>query len=97
MNDVINRKDAIGAILSIGHIAELRDGDAVIRVSAVNYVLRNLPSEDVQPVQRGHWQEAKTRTYGIYECDVCKGWTYIPNKPRDYKFCPRCGARMDGE
>lgn len=47
MNDVINRKDAIGAILSIGHIAELRDGDAVIRVSAVNYVLRNLPSADV--------------------------------------------------
>ena len=55
------------------------------------------PSADVQPVRRGHWQEAKTRTYGIYECDVCKGWTYIPNEPRDYKFCPRCGARMDGE
>ena len=44
MNDAINRKDTIGAILSIGHIAELSDGDAVIRVSAVNYVLRNLPS-----------------------------------------------------
>ena len=44
MNDVINRKDAIGAILSVGHIAELSDGDAVIRVSAVNYVLRNLPT-----------------------------------------------------
>jgi len=56
-----------------------------------------VPSAAVQPVQRGHWQEAKTRTYGIYECDVCKGWTYIPNEPRDYKFCPRCGARMDGE
>lgn len=48
MNDVINRKDAIGAILSVGHIVELSDGDAVIRVSAVNYVLRNLPS--AQPV-----------------------------------------------
>lgn len=44
MNDAINRKDTIGAILSIRHIAELSDGDAVIRVSAVNYVLRNLPS-----------------------------------------------------
>ena len=44
MNDVINRKDAIGAILSVGHIAELSDGDAAIRVSAANYVLRNLPS-----------------------------------------------------
>ena len=37
-------------------------------------ILEDTPSEDVQPVQRGHWQEAKTRTYGIYECDVCKGW-----------------------
>ena len=44
MNDVINRKDAIGAILGIKHIAELSDGDAVIRVSAANYVLGNLPS-----------------------------------------------------
>jgi hypothetical protein len=52
MNDAINRKDAIGAILSIEHIAELRDGDAVIRVSAVNYVLRNLPSaqSEVRPI-----------------------------------------------
>lgn len=59
--------------------------------------LERTPSAAVQPVQRGHWQEAKTRTYGIYECDVCKGWTYIPNEPRDYKFCPRCGADMRGE
>ena len=44
MDDVINRKDAIGAILSVEPIAELSDGDAVIRVSAANYVLGNLPS-----------------------------------------------------
>ena len=52
MNDAINRKDTIGAILSIEHIAELSDGDAVIRVSAVNYVLRNLPSaqSEVRPI-----------------------------------------------
>lgn len=52
MNDAINRKDTIGAILSIRHIAELSDGDAVIRVSAVNYVLRNMPSaqSEVRPI-----------------------------------------------
>lgn len=44
MDDLISRQSAIDAILSVGHIAELSDGDAVIRVSAVNYVLRNLPS-----------------------------------------------------
>lgn len=44
--------------------------------------------------KKGHWTEANTHTFGIYECDVCKGWTYIPNKPSEYNFCPRCGADM---
>ena len=44
MDDLISRQAAIDAALSIGHIAKLTDGDEVIRKSAVNYVLRNLPS-----------------------------------------------------
>ena len=52
MDDVINRKDAIGAILSVEPIAELSDGDAVIRVSAANYVLGNLPSAQPEPQWR---------------------------------------------
>lgn len=59
MDDVINRKDAIGAILSVEPIAELSDGDAVIRVSAANYVLGNLPSAQSEP----HYDEW---------CDDCK-------------------------
>ena len=98
MNDVINRKDAIGAILSIGHIAELRDGDAVIRVSAVNYVLRNLPSADVQPVQHGHWIEHICELFpaeGTVECSECHEHEsiFLVND----KYCPNCGAKMDGE
>lgn len=52
MKDPIERQDAIDALLSVGHIAELSDGDAVIRVSAVNYVLRNLPT-----AQPNDWME----------------------------------------
>ena len=99
MNGVINRKDAIGAILSVGHIAELSDGDAVIRVSAVNYVLRNLPSADAQPV---------------ILCKDCMNWIpgyitdtdeFIPPKCGKYQqmvghssddFCSY-GERKDGE
>lgn len=89
MNDVINRKDAIGAILSIRHIAELRDGDAVIRVSAVNYVLRNLPSADVQPVVR---------------CRDCKWFNKIgcaikivdeSDKPHEDDFCSFAERKKD--
>lgn len=99
MNDAINRKDTIGAILSIEHIAELRDGDAVIRVSAVNYVLRNLPSEDVQAVKRGHWiHDGLDIPHGVdwMHCSECgKRDKYCPAAMTNY--CPNCGAKMDGE
>ena len=49
MNDVINREDAIDAVLGIGHTAKLNDGDTVVRMSAVNYVLRNLPPAQPEP------------------------------------------------
>ena len=107
MNDVINRKDAIGAILSIGHIAELRDGDAVIRVSAVNYVLRNLPSADVQPVRHGHWIIKDNPGTGWYrvtcsECgedvtSVAPVIGFFPNARVTWDFCPNCGADMRGK
>ena len=91
MNDVINRKDAIGAILSIGHIAELRDGDAVIRVSAVNYVLRNLPSADVQPVVR-----CKGCKY-FESTDPYEGWCHTwSDMTVDDGYCSY-GERKDGE
>ena len=102
MDDYISRQAVVDVICDM-HIGG-KDGVANALPNTYGADIReiieqidSLPSLDVQPVQRGHWQEANTHTYGIYECDVCKGWTYIPNEPRDYKFCPRCGARMDGE
>jgi hypothetical protein len=99
MNDVINRKDAIGAILSVGHIAELSDGDAVIRVSAVNYVLGNLPPAQPER-QRGEWIEISSinHTYKCSECgrllvNVADGRN---NVSKHYPYC-HCGADMRGE
>ncbi len=101
MNDAINRKDTIGAILSIGHIAELRDGDAVIRVSAVNYVLRNLPSAQPEIIhckdcvhQEKYWHEDKRRKNGgmyIYGCELVDGYSHVC---LDDDFCSR-GERND--
>lgn len=44
MDDLISRQVAIDAIQRIGRLATLPDNDAVIRMSAVEYVLFNLPS-----------------------------------------------------
>ena len=45
MSDLISRQTAIDAVQGIGRLATLQDNDAVVRMSAVEYVLFNLPSE----------------------------------------------------
>lgn len=44
MSDLISRQTAIDAVQGIGRLATLPDNDAVVRMSAVEYVLFNLPS-----------------------------------------------------
>ena len=55
-----------------------------------------LPSADVQPVRLGHWikdgHHIKCDQCGQYMCDKDREGDTIPQK-----FCPNCGARMDGE
>lgn len=58
---------------------------------------------DVQSVKHGYWEEISD--YGgwgetHYRCSVCgEEWYLEDGKPKDnnMNFCPRCGARMDGE
>ena len=62
-----------------------------------------MPASDVQPVKHGYWEEVTD--YGgwgdtHYRCSVCgEEWYLEDGKPKDnnMNFCPRCGARMDGE
>ena len=108
MSDLISRKDAIGAISRVEHIAELSDGDAVIRVSAVNYVLRNLPP--AQP-EHGKWIERESGTEDkesgfetVIACSCCDfpATTFYSENCESRTqirtdFCPNCGADMRGE
>lgn len=58
---------------------------------------------DIQPVKHGKWEEVTD--YGgwgdtHYRCSVCgEEWYLEDGKPKDnnMNFCPRCGARMDGD
>lgn len=60
-------------------------------------IFAEIPSEDVQPVKHGKWENDKM---DIPRCSCC---SYIPEFNRhidDYyysDFCPNCGARMDGD
>lgn len=88
MNDLINRQMAIDAVLSIGHTAKLTDGDAVVRMSAVNHVLRNLPSTQPKIIRCKECKRQDTdnvfRSMWCYEMH-----TFV--KPNE--FCSRADMR----
>ena len=67
-------------------------------------VTRLLSLADVKPVKHGVWIDIDDSYYGInYRCSVCdkttalaKSYDILGNE-HQYPYCPRCGAKMDGE
>ena len=62
-------------------------------------MIEDMPTADVQEVNHGRWVKAERRGCVTYhdsyaECSNCHG------EPlqfcRDFKYCPWCGAKMDG-
>ena len=90
MSDLISRQAAIDATQGIGRLATLPDNDPVIRMSAVEYVLFNLPSAQPERI-RGRWIE-KPHVHGGAYCSLCDYELHT----NDTNFCPNCGAKMKG-
>lgn len=68
----------------------LYDADA-ITMNGVK-ILNQFPSSDVAPVKRGRWLCVDTDTEQFFLCNRCKKKEYWESR-----YCPNCGARMDGE
>ena len=92
MQDLIDRQQAIDEVQRIGRLATLEDNDAVIRMSAVEYILFNLPS--AQPEQKkGKWERvyldhvASGERPSIFYCSSCNQCVPFPTN-----FCPACGS-----
>lgn len=69
----------------------------------VRDVIRGVPAADVAPVVHGRWvDEEPNFTHGCYrhsahyQCSVC-GRRTGKAQTRNYRYCPKCGARMDGD
>ena len=63
-------------------------------------LIKSLSATDIQPVEYGEWTAEGNDEYGNYwdECTVCRKAVFFPQSVKnDYKYCPHCGARMDGE
>ena len=68
--------------------------DGMIAAFGMCYELidKGIEPADVQPVKHGYWTDLNNDAIYHYECSCCKGHTDWHEK-----FCPNCGAQMDGE
>ena len=53
--------------------------------------------DTVEPVKHGHWEESKCLDDCFWVCSCCKFPSQAVAAPKLYKYCPNCGARMDGD
>ena len=60
--------------------------------ASVKRVLMQAPTADVVEVKHGKWK----KVYEIYPRYVCTSCKHLYNN-KGYKYCPNCGAKMDGE
>jgi hypothetical protein len=56
-------------------------------------LVEEFSNADVQPVKHGQWLLDNPK-YLLSHCSECKCFNSIGHK---WKYCPDCGARMDGE
>ena len=85
MAEYIERKVALAAIRE--RCAPCGEGLEALKAS---------PAADVAPVRHGEWL-LRHKGYGHYwECSAChtNPCIYVT---KDTKFCPNCGAKMDGD
>ena len=107
MADYISKNEVLNLIMhndKVCHYATARYENIVYATACkICDVVADMPAADVQPVKHGKWEEVTD--YGgwgdtHYRCSVCgEEWYLEDGKPKDnnMNFCPRCGARMDGD
>lgn len=74
---------------------------AIADIVDVKDIINNTPVADVAPIRYGRWiaEENWTPDDYYYTCSICREDFYmIVGTPSDnnYKYCPNCGAKMDG-
>ena len=92
MSEYIKREAAIGAIL-----------DKYVDYAEITDAIKGIPSTDVVEVRHGKWEWASCTYDRVpcemeYICSCChhKVITHGGDEPWE-KYCPNCGAKMDGE
>ena len=63
----------------------------------INHLITKQPTADVQEIKHGRWISNDLGGYEwAYYCSEC-GWVDGYPFNNRHKYCPNCGARMDGD
>ena len=102
MTDYIKRTDAVKIAEKYG----LANGSVLGRhtglADCIARDISELPAADVAAVVHGEWLRSDDdwNSLTTIQCSLCsEGWcfeTYDDVSLLNYKYCPNCGAKMDG-
>lgn len=59
--------------------------------------IQNAPTVDAVEVVHAEWKESISLDEGFWICSNCNFVSEATAAPILYKYCPNCGAKMDGE
>lgn len=82
-------------------LTALQDSDLFNTTERQLRAIRELPAADVAEVHHAHWEEADWREYdaqipkAAIVCSDCRN-AFKKGSLRIQRFCPACGAKMDG-
>lgn len=91
MDEYIEREAAIRVV----------NGQSSLTMTRISLIdsISNIPAADVAPVVHGRWIGAPLCGNDNCKCSECGSWHNIHANLRGeimQKYCPNCGAKMDG-
>lgn len=103
MSEFVKRDDVLGILHELGGCDAERgswsDGWDQAIDTAYDRV-KGMDAVDMVPVRYGAWEEIRSVSTGEinFRCSACKRYRFHNGEMlRKYKYCPLCGAKMDGD
>ena len=64
--------------------------------AAADEIIR-FPAADVVEVRHGEWGKEKWKHTDQHICSLCHSTVRVHPQSVEYRYCPYCGAKMDGD
>lgn len=94
MDEYIKKNDIV---LNYRGLAKINPYDFVGIAKYFTDQINEMPAADVAPVRHGRWMRENNRVKSyIRICSECRKIAYFCGTGCSYKYCPNCGAIMDG-